>query len=110
MKSAVRVLFTTFGVTGVTMATAATDLPPNTAVRIQSSAIGGGWLTGKLRTSPNGCTMIHLDRPTSVGNYTSVALNSTNRLQRVQGGTWEDVAVKPLLAKEPKDCREADND
>lgn len=39
-----------------------------------------------------------------------VALNSVAKLERKESGAWVDVPVKPLLAKEKKDCREAAND
>ncbi|HEY3177509.1 MAG TPA: hypothetical protein VGL25_01355 [Casimicrobiaceae bacterium] len=44
------------------------------------------------------------------GGYTMVALNSVAKLERKESGAWVDVPVKPLLAKEKKDCREAAND
>ena len=39
-----------------------------------------------------------------------VALNGLAKLERQDNGAWVEVPVKPLLAKEPKSCREAAND
>jgi len=39
-----------------------------------------------------------------------MALNAVKAMQRRDGAGWVDVDVKPWLAREPKDCREADND
>jgi hypothetical protein len=44
------------------------------------------------------------------GGYTSMALNAVGSMQKRDGAGWTDVEVKPWLAKEPKDCREAAND
>lgn len=89
---------------------AAQRLPEGTPVRVQSKSLGGGWLDGKLRLNQSsGCTMVHLDRK-APGGYTLVALNSLVKLERQEKGAWVDVPLKPLLAKETKECREADND
>jgi len=37
-------------------------------------------------------------------------LDAVKALQKRDGAAWVDVDVKPWLAKEPKACREADND
>jgi hypothetical protein len=85
-------------------------LPDNTPVRFQASGLGAGWLEGKLRLNkPSGCTMVFLDRKTSAG-YTSATLNALQKLERKEGGTWVDVPLKPLLAREPTSCRKAAND
>lgn len=44
------------------------------------------------------------------GGYTSMALDAVKAMQRRDGAGWTDVDVKPWLAKEPKDCRDTDND
>jgi hypothetical protein len=93
------------------LAAAAQALPDDTPVRIVATGLGNGtWLEGKLRLNkPSGCTMVFLDRK-QPGGYTSVALNSVAKLERRDKGAWIDVPVKPLLAREPKACREAAND
>jgi len=95
-----------------TMAVAhAQAVPDNTRVRIVASGLGNGqWLEGRIGLNKgSGCTMVQFDRA-QPGGYTSVALNSIAKLERQQNGAWVDVPVKPLLAREPKACREAAND
>jgi hypothetical protein len=88
----------------------AQSVPDGTKVRILSTGLGGGWLEGKLQMNKSsGCTMIVLDRK-QPGGYTMVALNSVGKMERQEKGAWVEVAVKPLLAKEKKACREAAND
>jgi len=78
-------------------------------VRVQASGLGADWLDGTIGVSPAGCTMIYLKKK-APGNYTAVSLAGASKLQEQRNGAWSDVAVKPLLAKEPKACREGDND
>ena len=94
--------------TGVSFAQ---SLPDNTRVRVVASGLGNGqWLEGRIGVNKgSGCTMVQFDQK-QPGGYTSVALNSVARLERQQGGAWVEVPVKPMLAKEPKACREAAND
>jgi hypothetical protein len=88
----------------------AAALPDDTAVRFQAPGLGDGWLEGRLRLNkPSGCTMVFLDRRTKDG-YTSATLNALRSLERKEGGRWVDVPLAPLLAREPKACREAAND
>lgn len=98
---------------GLAAATAATAqaLPENTLVRVIPSGVGdGSFVTGKLTLNKgSGCTMVVLDRKLP-GGYTMVALNSVKKLERQDKGAWVDVPVKPLLAKETKECRDAAND
>lgn len=85
-------------------------LPENTRVRIMSSGLGGGWLDGRITLNKgSGCTMVVFDQK-QPGGYTMAALNGLARLERQESGKWVDVPVKPLLAKETRDCREAAND
>lgn len=93
------------------LAATAQALPENTPVRVIPSGVGdGSWVTGKLTLNKgSGCTMVVLDRKLP-GGYTMVALNSLKKMERQDKGTWVDVPVKPLLAKETKSCRDADND
>lgn len=86
-------------------------LPDNTPVRVIPSGVGdGSFVTGKVTlNNGSGCTMVVLDRKLP-GGYTMVALNAVKKLERQDKGAWVDVPVKPLLAKETKSCREADND
>ena len=85
-------------------------LPDGTKVRIHASGLGGGWLGGTLQMNrSSGCTMVNLDQK-QPGGYTMVALNGVGRMERQEKGTWVDVPVKPLLAREKKECREAAND
>jgi hypothetical protein len=95
----------------VPVAAAAQSLPDNTPVRVIPSGVGDGtWVTGKLTLNKgSGCTMVVLDKKLP-GGYTMVALNSLKKLERQEKGAWVDVPVKPLLAKETKSCRDADND
>jgi len=90
---------------------AAQPLPDGTPVRVVPGGAGDGSpVTGKLaRNKGSGCTMVTLDRA-QPGGYTMLALNAVKRLERRDGGAWVEVPVAPLLAREPKDCREAAND
>ena len=90
---------------------AAQGLPENTPVRVIPSGVGdGSFVTGKLTLNKgSGCTMVVLDKKLP-GGYTMVALNSVKKLERQDKGAWVDVPVKPLLAKETKECRDAAND
>ena len=88
----------------------AQSVPDGTKVRILATGLGGGWLDGKLQMNKSsGCTMVVLDKK-QPGGYTMVALNSVGKMERQEKGAWVEVAVKPLLAKEKKECREAAND
>ena len=78
-------------------------------VRVQVSDFGGDWHEGTVGVSPAGCTMVYLKKK-ALGNYTSVSLAGVGKMQQSRDGAWSDVAVKPLLAKEPKDCRDGQND
>ena len=90
---------------------AAQALPENTPVRVIPSGVGdGSFVTGKLTLNKgSGCTMVVLDKKLP-GGYTMVALNSVKKLEKQDKGAWVDVPVKPLLAKETKECRDAAND
>ncbi len=88
---------------GETLHSAVAD---GTAVRIESSYLESGWLEGRLGPSPSGCRMVFLDKPTD-GGYTSVALMTLKRLERKDGAEWREVAVQPLLDREPAHCLEA---
>ena len=90
-------------------AAAAPALPKGAAVRIQVSDFGGGWHEGTIGLAPSGCTMVYL-KAKALGKYTSVSLAGVGKMQEQKGGAWSDVVVKPLLAKEPKACREGQND
>ena len=94
-----------------TLPVAAQPLPDNTPVRAIPTGVGdGSFVTGKLvRNKGSGCTMVVLDKALP-GGYTMVALNSVKKIERQDKGAWVDVPVKPLLAKETKECRNADND
>lgn len=91
------------------MGAAAQTLPKDTAVRVKNPALGAGWLEGKVFVAPSKCTMVLLNEK-APGGYTSMALNAVKSMQRRDGADWVDVDVRRWLAKEPKDCREADND
>jgi len=84
-------------------------LPKGSLVRIQVSDFGAGWHEGTIGLAPNGCTMVYL-REKALGKYSSVSLAGVGKMQEQKGGAWSDVGVKPLLAKEPKPCREGQND
>src|SRR5262245_13017378 len=90
-------------------AVAGQGLPKDTVVRVKNPSLGEGWLDGKVGIAANKCTMVFLNQK-APGGYTSMALNAVKAMQRRDGGNWVDVDVKPWLAREPKDCREADND
>jgi len=90
-------------------AAVAQGLPKDTVVRVKNASLGAGWLEGKVGTAQNKCTMVFL-KDKAPGGYTSMALNAVSALQKRDGAGWTDVDVKPWLAKEPKDCREAAND
>ncbi len=90
---------------------AAQAIADNTPVRVVPSGAGNGaWVTGKVvRNKGSGCTMVVLDKALP-GGYTMVALNAVGKMERQEKGAWVDMPVKPLLAKETKSCRDADND
>jgi hypothetical protein len=89
---------------------AAQSLPDNTRVRVIASGVGNGqWLDGRIGMNrSSGCTMVTFDRK-QAGGITMVAVNSVAKLERQEKGGWVEVPVKPLLAKETKECREAAN-
>jgi hypothetical protein len=92
-------------------ATAAADSPAvalGSKVRVQASGLDGGLRTGVLKKGGE-CTMVVLDQPTREG-YTMLALNALSTLEVARSGAWQAVDLKSLLAKETKDCREADAD
>lgn len=84
-------------------------LPKDTVVRVQNPSLGAGWLEGRTGVAPSKCTMVFL-KEKAPGGYTAMGLNAVKAMQRRDGAGWADVDVKPWLAKEPKDCREAAND
>lgn len=97
-------------VAGVAAPLHAQALSDGTKVRIMATGLGGGWLDGRVQMNKSsGCTMVVLDRK-QPGGYTMVALNGVGRMERQEKGSWVEVAVKPWLAKEKKECREAAND
>ncbi len=94
----------------ITAPVSAQSLADGTKVRIVAAGLGGGWLDGRVQMNKSsGCTMVVLDKK-QPGGYTMVALNSVGKMERQEKGAWAEVAVKPLLAKEKKECREAAND
>lgn len=102
-------LFAALMVAAAGVAAFAQALPKDTVVRVQNPSLGSGWLDGKVGIAADRCTMVFLKDP-APGGYTSMALNAVKALQKRDGAAWVDVDVKPWLAKEPKACREADND
>jgi len=108
MGKAMRVLFA-LAISTLAVSVTAQTLVKGASVRVQSSGLGSEWYEGTVSVSPAGCTMINLKKK-APGNYTAVSLAGASKLQEQRGGGWIDVAVKPLLAKEPKECREGDND
>lgn len=74
-------------------------------VRVQSSSIEQGWLTGRIRLDQNKCWMVHLDKATR-DHYTMLALLVIDRLEVSHGSQWTPVAVKPALQSSPAACRE----
>ena len=87
----------------------AQGLPKDTVVRVKNPSLGAGWLEGRVGRGDDKCTMVFL-KEKAPGGYTAMALNAVSALQRRDGAGWVDVEVKPWLAKEPKECREAAND
>lgn len=87
----------------------AQSLAKGALVRVQVSDFGKDWHEGTVGVAPSGCTMVYLKQK-ALGKYTSVSLAGAGKLQEQRGGTWTDVPVKALLAKEPKPCREGQND
>ena len=88
----------------------AQGLPDGTKVRIMATGLAGGWLDGRVEMNKgSGCTMVMLDRK-QPGGYTMVALNSIGKMERQEKGAWVEIPVKPWLAKEKKNCRDAAND
>ena len=84
-------------------------LPKGALVRVQVSDFGSAWHEGTIGLAPSGCTMVYL-KEKALGKYTSVSLAGVGKMQEQKGGAWSDVGVKPLLAREPKPCREGQND
>ena len=84
-------------------------LPKDTVVRVKNPSLGAGWLEGRVALGDNKCAMVFL-KEKAPGGYTSMTLNAISAMQKRDGAGWTDVDVKPWLAKEPKDCREAAND
>ena len=74
-------------------------------VRVQSSSIEQGWLTGRIRLDQNKCWMVHLDKATK-DHYTMLALLVIDRLEVSHGAQWAPVAAKPTLQASPAACRE----
>ena len=89
----------------VAQAAEPTTVPLGSKVHVQASGIAAGWHTGVLKKGGE-CTMVFLDQATPEG-YTSLALNALRALEVAKGTTWTKVEIRPLLAKESKDCREA---
>lgn len=96
-------------IAALTLPAHAQSLAKGTLVRVQVSDFGKDWHEGTVGVAPNGCTMVYLKQK-ALGQYTSVSLAGAGKLQEQRGGTWTDVPVKPLLAKEPKPCRDGQND
>ncbi len=95
--------------TGLASGAPAQGLPKDTVVRVKNPSPGPGWLEGEVAVAPSGCTMVAL-KDRAPGGCASLALSVVKAMQRRDGANWADVDVKPWLAKEPKDCRESDND
>ena len=87
----------------------AQTLAKGAQVRVQVSDFGKDWHEGTVGIAPNGCTMVYLKQK-ALGQYTSVSLAGAGKLQEQRAGAWTDVPVKALLAKEPKACRDGQND
>jgi hypothetical protein len=87
----------------------AQGLPKDTVVRVRNPSLGAGWLEGRIGAGDDKCAMVFL-KDKAPGGYTAMALNAVSAMQRRDGAGWVDVDVKPWLAKQPKDCREAAND
>jgi hypothetical protein len=73
--------------------------------RAQSSYLAAGWHEGHVGKSPAGCIMFYLKQKTS-SNQDALALRVVRKLEQRKGGAWTDVALKPLLATEPKQCND----
>ena len=84
-------------------------VPKDTAVRVKNPSLGAGWLEGRVGIAANRCTLVFL-KDKAPGGYTSMALHAVKAMQKRDGANWVDVDVKPWLAREPRDCRDADND
>ena len=93
----------------IAVAASGQGLPKDTVVRVRNPSLDAGWLEGKVGIAANRCTMVFL-KDKAPGGYTSMALNAVTAMQKRDGAVWSDVDVKPWLAKEPRDCREAAND
>ena len=93
----------------VALAASGQGLPQDTAVRVRNPSLGAGWLEGKVGIAANRCTMVFL-QDKAPGGYTSMALDAITAMQKRDGAGWADVDVRPWLAKEPNECRDAAND
>ena len=86
--------------------TGADAIHPGYGFLSESAYLADGWLEGHIGPSPSGCRMVFLDEPAE-GGYTSVALMTLKRVERRDGAQWREVAVQPLLDREPAHCLEA---
>lgn len=85
------------------------DLPAGATVRFQgtpASELPPGWHDGTVLIARTGCAMVATPDARMPGGRRVLGLVFVEKLQRQGGGTWVDVEVKALMAKEPKPCRE----
>lgn len=88
---------------------AAFPLSNDTVVRIQAGSIEGGWHRGRLQLDAQKCWMVKLDKPTR-DQYTMLALIVVDRLELATDSSWTSLELQPVLAAQPKVCREYAND
>ncbi|HEY6643880.1 hypothetical protein [Povalibacter sp.] len=94
------------------VATALAAAPPvsnGAVVRIQSSAIEGGWHQGRLHLDAQKCWMVKLDKPTR-DQYTMLALIAVTQIEVTSNGTWQPVGLRSVLQAQPNVCSEYVND
>lgn len=83
----------------------AAELPKGAVVRAQITGSDSSWHEGRITVTPEGCTMVSLDQPTKDG-YKLIGLVALLHIERKTGSSWTDVSLRPLIAKEPKQCLE----
>lgn len=85
-------------------------LKQGASVRVQgtpASELAPGWHSGTIIMSGEGCAMILVRDPGKPRGQRALGLIYIQKLERQDGAQWVEVSVKPLIASEPKACREA---
>ncbi len=82
------------------------DLPDGANVRIQSSEFGLGWHMGIVQITKDGCAMVSKLDPEVADGRRGLGLMFIQKLERLDGTTWVEMPVAPMMKNEPKSCQE----